>query len=158
MERIMISYPEFLGDLEKYRKDYDYTKGVLRRHTKTERMLIGNLIFRLADIHLYILGGMAVSGAGVSYVRLSIPSINRIIDELMKISLEKYGRWKHLEIFSKNDNAVLKEVTRFFIGKILTIKRTHEEISSNSVPRLLKDIRRTQDTIQKRNAFRTFSL
>lgn len=137
MERIIISYPEFLENLEKYKKDYDYTKGVLHRRTKTERMLIGNLIFRLANIHLYILEGVAVYGAGVSYTRLSIPSINRIIDELIKLSPERYGRWKHLDLSGpacKSDNAVLKEITRFFIGKIFTIKRLNGKVLPNSVP------------------------
>lgn len=50
----MISYPEFLENLEEYKNKYSDSRGSLQYRNKTEIMLIQNLIFRLADISLYI--------------------------------------------------------------------------------------------------------
>ena len=78
MERIMISYPEFLENLEEYKNKYSDSRGSLQYRNKTEIMLIQNLIFRLADIHLYILSCLKIQGAGGSFIRLSIPSLSLI--------------------------------------------------------------------------------
>lgn len=133
MERIMISYPEFLENLEEYKNKYSDSRGSLQYRDKTEIMLIQNLIYRLADIHLYILS-LKIQGAGGSFIRLSIPSINRIIDELIKLYPEKYSKWGYIDLDSSNllygsDEVILKEVVKFFIGKIFTIKRINEKRS-----------------------------
>ena len=133
MERIMISYPEFLENLEEYKNKYSDSRGSLQYRDKTEIMLIQNLIYRLADIHLYILS-LKIQGAGGSFIRLSIPSINRIIDELIKLYPEKYSKWGYIDLDSFNllygsDEVVLKEVVKFFIGKIFTIKKINEKKS-----------------------------
>lgn len=133
MERIMISYPEFLENLEEYKNKYSDSRGSLQYRDKTEIMLIQNLIYRLADIHLYILS-LKIQGAGGSFIRLSIPSINRIIDELIKLYPEKYSKWGYIDLDSFNllygsDEVILKEVVKFFIGKIFTIKRINEKRS-----------------------------
>lgn len=126
----MISYPEFLENLEEYKNKY---RGSLQYRDKTEIMLIQNLIYRLADIHLYILS-LKIQGAGGSFIRLSIPSINRIIDELIKLYPEKYSKWGYIDLDSFNllygsDEVILKEVVKFFIGKIFTIKKINEKKS-----------------------------
>lgn len=131
MERIMISYPEFLENLEEYKNKYSDSRGSLQYRDKTEIMLIQNLIYRLADIHLYILS-LKIQGAGGSFIRLSIPSINRIIDELIKLYPEKYSKWGYIDLDSFNllygsDEVILKEVVKFFIGKIFTIKKINEK-------------------------------
>lgn len=133
MERIMISYPEFLENLEEYKNKYSDSRGSLQYRDKTEIMLIQNLICRLADIHLYILS-LKIQGAGGSFIRLSIPSINRIIDELIKLYPEKYSKWGYIDLDSFNllygsDEVILKEVVKFFIGKIFTIKKINEKKS-----------------------------
>lgn len=133
MERIMISYPEFLENLEEYKNKYSDSRGSLQYRDKTEIMLIQNLIYRLADIHLYILS-LKIQGAGGSFIRLSIPSINRIIDELIKLYPEKYSKWRYIDLDSFNllygsDEVILKEVVKFFIGKIFTIKKINEKKS-----------------------------
>lgn len=133
MERIMISYPEFLENLEGYKNKYSDSRGSLQYRDKTEIMLIQNLIYRLADIHLYILS-LKIQGAGGSFIRLSIPSINRIIDELIKLYPEKYSKWGYIDLDSFNllygsDEVILKEVVKFFIGKIFTIKKINEKKS-----------------------------
>lgn len=133
MERIMISYPEFLENLEEYKNKYSDSRGSLQYRDKTEIMLIQNLIYRLADIHLYILS-LKIQGAGGSFIRLSIPSINRIIDELIKLYPEKYSKWGYIDLDSSNllygsDEVILKEVVKFFIGKIFTIKKINEKKS-----------------------------
>lgn len=133
MERIMISYPEFLKNLEEYKNKYSDSRGSLQYRDKTEIMLIQNLIYRLADIHLYILS-LKIQGAGGSFIRLSIPSINRIIDELIKLYPEKYSKWGYIDLDSfnllyGNDEVILKEVVKFFIGKIFTIKKINEKKS-----------------------------
>lgn len=134
MERILILYSEFLENLEEYKNKYSDSRGSLQYRDKTEIMLIQNLIFRLADIHLYILSCLKIQGAGGSFIRLSIPSINRIIDELIKLSPEKYSKWGYIDLDSSNllygsDEVILKEVVEFFIGKIFTIKRINEKRS-----------------------------
>lgn len=133
MERIMISYPEFLENLEEYKNKYSDSRGSLQYRNKTEIMLIQNLIYRLADIHLYILS-LKIQEAGGSFIRLSIPSINRIIDELIKLYPEKYSKWGYIDLDSFNllygsDEVILKEVVKFFIGKISTIKKINEKKS-----------------------------
>lgn len=133
MERIMISYPEFLENLEEYKNKYSDSRGSLQYRDKTEIMLIQNLIYRLADIHLYILS-LKIQGAGGSFIRLSISSINRIIDELIKLYPEKYSKWGYIDLDSFNllygsDEVILKEVVKFFIGKIFTIKKINEKRS-----------------------------
>ena len=133
MERIMISYPEFLENLEEYKNKYSDSRGSLQYRDKTEIMLIQNLIYRLADIHLYILS-LKIQGVGGSFIRLSIPSINRIIDELIKLYPEKYSKWGYIDLDSFNllygsDEVILKEVVKFFIGKIFTIKKINEKKS-----------------------------
>lgn len=133
MEKIMISYPEFLENLEEYKNKYSDSRGSLQYRDKTEIMLIQNLIYRLADIHLYILS-LKIQGAGGSFIRLSIPSINRIIDELIKLYPEKYSKWGYIDLDSFNllygsDEVILKEVVKFFIGKIFTIKKINEKKS-----------------------------
>lgn len=133
MERIMISYPEFLENLEEYKNKYSDSRGSLQYRDKTEIMLIQNLIYRLADIHLYILS-LKIQGAGGSFIRLSIPSINRIIDELIKLYPEKYSKWGYIDLDSFNllygsDEVILKEVVKSFIGKIFTIKKINEKKS-----------------------------
>lgn len=132
MERIMISYPEFLENLEEYKNKYSDSRGSLQYRDKTEIMLIQNLIYRLADIHLYILS-LKIQGAGGSFIRLSIPSINRIIDELIKLYPEKYSKWGYIDLDSFNllygSEVILKEVVKFFIGKIFTIKKINEKKS-----------------------------
>lgn len=133
MERIMISYPEFLENLEEYKNKYSDSRGSLQYRDKTEIMLIQNLIYRLADIHLYILS-LKIQGAGGSFIRLSIHSINRIIDELIKLYPEKYSKWGYIDLDSFNllygsDEVILKEVVKFFIGKIFTIKKINEKKS-----------------------------
>lgn len=133
MERIMISYPEFLENLEEYKNKYSDSRGSLQYRDKTEIMLIQNLIYRLADIHLYILS-LKIQGAGGSFIRLSIPRINRIIDELIKLYPEKYSKWGYIDLDSFNllygsDEVILKEVVKFFIGKIFTIKKINEKKS-----------------------------
>lgn len=133
MERIMISYPEFLENLEEYKNKYSDSRGSLQYRDKTEIMLIQNLIYRLADIHLYILS-LKIQGAGGSFIRLSIPSINRIIDELIKLYPEKYSKWGYIDLDSFNllygsDEVILKEVVKFFIGKIFIIKKINEKKS-----------------------------
>lgn len=129
----MISYPEFLESLEEYKNKYSDSRGSLQYRDKTEIMLIQNLIYRLADIHLYILS-LKIQGAGGSFIRLSIPSINRIIDELIKLYPEKYSKWGYIDLDSFNllygsDEVILKEVVKFFIGKIFTIKKINEKKS-----------------------------
>lgn len=129
----MISYPEFLENPEEYKNKYSDSRGSLQYRNKTEIMLIQNLIFRLADIHLYILS-LKIQGAGGSFIRLSIPSINRIIDELIKLYPEKYSKWGYIDLDSFNllygsDEVILKEVVKFFIGKIFTIKKINEKKS-----------------------------
>lgn len=42
----MISYPEFLENLEEYKNKYSDSRGSLQYRNKTEIMLIQNLIFR----------------------------------------------------------------------------------------------------------------
>lgn len=133
MERIMISYPEFLENLEEYKNKYSDSRGSLQYRDKTEIMLIQNLIYRLADIHLYILS-LKIQGAGGSFIRLSISSINMIIDELIKLYPEKYSKWGYIDLDSFNllygsDEVILKEVVKFFIGKIFTIKKINEKKS-----------------------------
>ena len=133
MERIMISYPEFLENLEEYKNKYSDSRGSLQYRDKTEIMLIQNLIYRLADIHLYILS-LKIQGARGSFIRLSISSINRIIDELIKLYPEKYSKWGYIDLDSFNllygsDEVILKEVVKFFIGKIFTIKKINEKKS-----------------------------
>lgn len=133
MERILILYSEFLEDLEEYKNKYSDSRGSLQYRDKTEIMLIQNLIYRLADIHLYILS-LKIQGAGGSFIRLSIPSINRIIDELIKLYPEKYSKWGYIDLDSFNllygsDEVILKEVVKFFIGKIFTIKKINEKKS-----------------------------
>lgn len=133
MERIMISYPEFLENLEEYKNKYSDSRGSLQYRDKTEIMLIQNLIYRLADIHLYILS-LKIQEAGGNFIRLSIPSINRIIDELIKLYPEKYSKWGYIDLDSFNllygsDEVILKEVVKFFIGKIFTIKKINEKKS-----------------------------
>lgn len=129
----MISYPEFLENLEEYKNKYSDSRGSLQYRDKTEIMLIQNLIYRLADIHLYILS-LKIQGAGGSFIRLSILSINRIIDELIKLYPEKYSKWGYIDLDSFNllygsDEVILKEVVKFFIGKIFTIKKINEKKS-----------------------------
>jgi hypothetical protein len=129
----MISYPEFLENLEEYKNKYSDSRGSLQYRDKTEIMLIQNLIYRLADIHLYILS-LKIQEAGGSFIRLSIPSINRIIDELIKLYPEKYSKWGYIDLDSFNllygsDEVILKEVVKFFIGKIFTIKKINEKKS-----------------------------
>ena len=129
----MISYPEFLENLEEYKNKYSDSRGSLQYRDKTEIMLIQNLIYRLADIHLYILS-LKIQGAGGSFIRLSIPSINRIIDELIKLYPEKYSKWGYIDLDSFNllygsDEVILEEVVKFFIGKIFTIKKINEKKS-----------------------------
>lgn len=129
----MISYPEFLENLEEYKNKYSDSRGSLQYRDKTEIMLIQNLIYRLADIHLYILS-LKIQGAGGSFIRLSISSINRIIDELIKLYPEKYSKWGYIDLDSFNllygsDEVILKEVVKFFIGKIFTIKKINEKRS-----------------------------
>lgn len=129
----MISYPEFLENLEEYKNKYSDSRGSLQYRDKTEIMLIQNLIYRLADIHLYILS-LKIQGAGGSFIRLSISSINRIIDELIKLYPEKYSKWGYIDLDSFNllygsDEVILKEVVKFFIGKIFTIKKINEKKS-----------------------------
>lgn len=129
----MISYPEFLENLEEYKNKYSDSRGSLQYRDKTEIMLIQNLIYRLADIHLYILS-LKIQGAGGSFIRLSIPSINRIIYELIKLYPEKYSKWGYIDLDSFNllygsDEVILKEVVKFFIGKIFTIKKINEKKS-----------------------------
>lgn len=133
MERIMISYPEFLENLEEYKNKYSDSRGSLQYRDKTEIMLIQNLIYRLADIHFYILS-LKIQGAGGSFIRLSILSINRIIDELIKLYPEKYSKWGYIDLDSFNllygsNEVILKEVVKFFIGKIFTIKKINEKKS-----------------------------
>ena len=129
----MISYPEFLENLEEYKNKYSDSRGSLQYRDKTEIMLIQNLIYRLADIHLYILS-LKIQEAGGSFIRLSISSINRIIDELIKLYPEKYSKWGYIDLDSFNllygsDEVILKEVVKFFIGKIFTIKKINEKKS-----------------------------
>lgn len=128
MERIMISYPEFLENLEEYKNKYSDSRGSLQYRNKTEIMLIQNLIFRLADIHLYILSCLKIQGAGGSFIRLSIPSINRIIDELIKLYPEKYSKWGYIDLDSFNllygsDEVILKEVVKFLLGRFLQLRK-----------------------------------
>lgn len=132
----MISFADFeeiLENLEEYENKYSDSRGSLQYRDKTEIMLIQNLIYRLADIHLYILS-LKIQGAGGSFIRLSIPSINRIIDELIKLYPEKYSKWGYIDLDSFNllygsDEVILKEVVKFFIGKIFTIKKINEKKS-----------------------------
>lgn len=134
--KIMISFADFeeiLENLEEYKNKYSDSRGSLQYRDKTEIMLIQNLIYRLADIHLYILS-LKIQGAGGSFIRLSIPSINRIIDELIKLYPEKYSKWGYIDLDSFNllygsDEVILKEVVKFFIGKIFTIKKINEKKS-----------------------------
>lgn len=133
----MISFADFEYILEnrvEYKNKYSDSRGSLQYRNKTEIMLIQNLIFRLADIHLYILSCLKIQGAGGSFIRLSIPSINRIIDELIKLYPEKYSKWGYIDLDSFNllygsDEVILKEVVKFFIGKIFTIKKINEKKS-----------------------------
>ena len=135
--KIMISFADFEYILEnrvEYKNKYSDSRGSLQYRNKTEIMLIQNLIFRLADIHLYILSCLKIQGAGGSFIRLSIPSINRIIDELIKLYPEKYSKWGYIDLDSFNllygsDEVILKEVVKFFIGKIFTIKKINEKKS-----------------------------
>lgn len=127
MERIMISYPEFLENLEEYKNKYSDSRGSLQYRDKTEIMLIQNLIYRLADIHLYILS-LKIQGAGGSFIRLSISSINRIIDELIKLYPEKYSKWGYIDLDSFNllygsDEVILKEVVKFLLGRFLQLRK-----------------------------------
>lgn len=132
----MISFADFEEILEnraEYKNKYSDSRGSLQYRDKTEIMLIQNLIYRLADIHLYILS-LKIQGAGGSFIRLSIPSINRIIDELIKLYPEKYSKWGYIDLDSFNllygsDEVILKEVVKFFIGKIFTIKKINEKKS-----------------------------
>lgn len=132
----MISFADFeyiLENLEEYKNKYSDSRGSLQYRDKTEIMLIQNLIYRLADIHLYILS-LKIQGAGGSFIRLSIPSINRIIDELIKLYPEKYSKWGYIDLDSFNllygsDEVILKEVVKSFIGKIFTIKKINEKKS-----------------------------
>ena len=54
MERIMISYPEFLENLEEYKNKYSDSRGSLQYRNKTEIMLIQNLIFRKEVVKFFI--------------------------------------------------------------------------------------------------------
>lgn len=54
MERIMISYPEFLENLEEYKNKYSNSRGSLQYRNKTEIMLIQNLIFRKEVVKFFI--------------------------------------------------------------------------------------------------------
>lgn len=54
MERIMISYPEFLENLEEYKNKYSDSRGSLQYRDKTEIMLIQNLIFRKEVVKFFI--------------------------------------------------------------------------------------------------------
>lgn len=124
----MISYPEFLENLEEYKNKYSDSRGSLQYRNKTEIILIQNLIFRLADIHLYILSCLKIQGAGGSFIRLSIPSINRIIDELIKLYPEKYSKWGYIDLDSFNllygsDEVILKEVVKFLLGRFLQLRK-----------------------------------
>ena len=55
MERIMISYPEFLENLEEYKNKYSDSRGSLQYRNKTEIMLIQNLIFRKEVVKFFLL-------------------------------------------------------------------------------------------------------
>jgi hypothetical protein len=50
----MISYPEFLENLEEYKNKYSDSRGSLQYRNKTEIMLIQNLIFRKEVIKFFI--------------------------------------------------------------------------------------------------------
>lgn len=81
----------------------------------------------MADIHLYILS-LKIQGAGGSFIRLSIPSINRIIDELIKLYPEKYSKWGYIDLDSSNllygsDEVILKEVVKFLLGRFLQLRK-----------------------------------
>lgn len=54
MKRIMISYPEFLENLEEYKNKYSDSRGSLQYRNKTEIMLIQNLIFRKEVVKFFI--------------------------------------------------------------------------------------------------------
>ena len=54
MERIMISYSEFLENLEEYKNKYSDSRGSLQYRNKTEIMLIQNLIFRKEVVKFFI--------------------------------------------------------------------------------------------------------
>lgn len=54
MERIMISYPEFLENLEEYKNKYSDSRGSLQYRNKTEIMLIQNLIFCKEVVKFFI--------------------------------------------------------------------------------------------------------
>lgn len=54
MERIMISYPEFLENLEEYKNKYSDSRGSLQYRNKTEIMLIQNLMFRKEVVKFFI--------------------------------------------------------------------------------------------------------
>lgn len=47
----MISYPEFLENLEEYKNKYSDSRGSLQYRNKTEIMLIQNLIFRYSSLY-----------------------------------------------------------------------------------------------------------
>ena len=55
MERIMISYPEFLENLEEYKNKYSDSRGSLQYRDKTEIMLIQNLIFRKEVVKFFFI-------------------------------------------------------------------------------------------------------
>lgn len=50
----MISYPEFLENLEEYKNKYSDSRGSLQYRDKTEIMLIQNLIFRKEVVKFFI--------------------------------------------------------------------------------------------------------
>ena len=50
----MISYPEFLENLEEYKNKYSDSRGSLQYRNKTEIMLIQNLIFRKEVVKFFI--------------------------------------------------------------------------------------------------------
>jgi hypothetical protein len=50
----MISYPEFLENLEEYKNKYSDSRGSLQYRNKTEIMLIQNLMFRKEVVKFFI--------------------------------------------------------------------------------------------------------
>ena len=51
----MISYPEFLENLEEYKNKYSDSRGSLQYRNKTEIMLIQNLIFRKEVVKFFFI-------------------------------------------------------------------------------------------------------
>lgn len=127
----MISYPEFYKHLDLlYEKRLDYKNYNNYIKSFKERMTEDELVYYLlSSISCFI---KSYNNQGFLYI-LGVVMIF-IIKALEEINPEKYSKWGYIDLDSFNllygsDEVILKEVVKFFIGKIFTIKKINEKKS-----------------------------